>query len=44
MKYETPRVVDYGTLVALTAGQLSGNFTDKDFPAHTALHDLTFSN
>lgn len=43
MKYEAPKVVDYGTLVQLTAGQQTGDFTDKDFPAHTPRGDLTFS-
>jgi hypothetical protein len=43
MKYEAPKVVDYGTLVQLTAGQTTGNFTDKDFPAHTPKGDITFS-
>jgi hypothetical protein len=44
MSYEAPKVKDYGTLVQLTAGQTSGNFTDKDFPVHTFLSDLTFSS
>jgi hypothetical protein len=44
MTYEAPQVKDYGTLVQLTAGQTSGNFTDKDFPVHTPKQDLTFSN
>jgi hypothetical protein len=44
MRYEAPQVIDYGTLVELTAGQTNGNFTDRDFPAHTPKDDLTFSN
>jgi hypothetical protein len=44
MGYETPQVKDYGTLVELTAGQQTGNFTDADFPAHTPKSDLTFSD
>jgi hypothetical protein len=44
MKYEAPKIVDYGTLAELTAGQQDGNFTDRDFPAHTPKKDLTFSD
>lgn len=43
MEYEAPRVVDYGTLIDLTAGQSDGDFTDRDFPANTPKRDLTFS-
>jgi hypothetical protein len=43
MAYEAPRVVDYGTLVALTAAQSDGERTDRDFPAGTPKNDLTFS-
>ena len=43
MRYETPEVVDYGTLTELTAGQQDGDFTDRDFPANTPKRDLTFS-
>jgi hypothetical protein len=43
MTYEAPRVVDYGTLAALTAAQHDGNYTDRDFPAGTPKDDLTFS-
>ena len=43
MDYEEPTVVDYGTLVELTAAQQDGNFTDRDFPANTPKEDLTFS-
>jgi hypothetical protein len=43
MAYETPKVVDYGTLVQLTAGQADGDFTDRDFPSNTPRGDLTFS-
>jgi hypothetical protein len=42
--YEAPRITDYGDLTELTAGQLSGNFTDATFPVHTPKLDLTFSN
>ena len=41
--YEAPKVVDYGRLTDITAGQADGNETDKDFPVHTPKKDLTFS-
>jgi hypothetical protein len=41
--YDTPAVIDYGTLTDLTAAQQTGNFTDRDFPVHTPKDDLTFS-
>ena len=44
MQYQAPSVVDYGTLVELTAAQTDGNFTDRDFPVNTPKEDLTFSN
>jgi hypothetical protein len=44
MSYETPTVVDYGTLVEMTAAQAHGNFTDRAFPEHTPQSDLTFSD
>ena len=44
MEYESPRVLDYGTLTEVTAAQATGNFTDRDFPAGTPKDDLTFSN
>jgi hypothetical protein len=44
MEYEAPKVVDYGTLAHLTAGQSDGSFTDRDFPVHTPKKDLTFSD
>ena len=43
MTYETPTVVDYGTLVQMTAGQSDGDYTDRDFPVNTPKRDLTFS-
>ncbi len=42
--YEEPKVIDYGTLFELTAGQQNGNVTDRSFPAGTPKQDLTFSN
>jgi hypothetical protein len=44
MKYEAPKVEDYGTLVELTAAQADGAFTDRAFPENTPKEDLTFSN
>ncbi|HEV7460883.1 MAG TPA: lasso RiPP family leader peptide-containing protein [Solirubrobacteraceae bacterium] len=41
--YETPKVVDLGDLVQVTAGQINGNFTDASFPVHTPFNDITFS-
>jgi hypothetical protein len=43
MAYEAPKVVDYGTLVELTAGQMDGDYTDRNFPVNTPKRDLTFS-
>ena len=43
MTYEAPKVVDYGTLVQLTAGQQEGDYTDRAFPVNTPKRDLTFS-
>lgn len=43
MGYKAPRIVDHGTLAELTAGQTSGNVTDREFPVHTPKQDLTFS-
>jgi hypothetical protein len=41
--YEKPKVVDYGTLAQLTAGNKNGNFLDATFPVHTPKNKLTFS-
>ena len=43
LSYEAPQVIDYGTLVQLTAGQQDGEATDRDFPSNTPKRDLTFS-
>lgn len=43
MNYETPQVVDHGTLVQMTAGQDDGDYTDRSFPVNTPKRDLTFS-
>jgi hypothetical protein len=42
-QYEPPSVTDYGDLKRIVAGQVNGNFLDKDFPAGTPKTDLTFS-
>lgn len=44
MEYETPEVVDYGKLTDVTAGQMDGNFTDRDFPVNTPRDEITFSD
>jgi hypothetical protein len=41
--YETPQIIDYGSLVELTAANQDGDFTDANFPVHTPKKDLTFS-
>lgn len=43
MTYEAPAIADYGALVDLTAGQQTGEFTDRNFPVNTPKRDLTFS-
>jgi hypothetical protein len=42
-EYESPTVVDYGDLVELTAGGVSGGCLDADFSAGTPYGRLTFS-
>jgi hypothetical protein len=41
--YEPPRVVDYGDLVELTAGEAIGEFLDATYPAGTPRGKLGFS-
>jgi hypothetical protein len=43
MEYRKPKVVDYGDLKTVTAGNASGQVLDKSFPVHTPKQDLTFS-
>lgn len=43
MDYQGPEIVDLGDLQDVTAGQSSGDVTDRDFPAGTPSSDLTFS-
>lgn len=42
-EYESPRVVDYGDLTQLTAGDSDGEQTDAAFPVNTPKRLLTFS-
>jgi hypothetical protein len=42
-EYESPRVVDYGDLTELTAGDSDGENTDAAFPVNTPKRLLTFS-
>jgi hypothetical protein len=42
-EYESPRVVDYGDLMQLTAGDADGESTDAAFPINTPKRLLTFS-
>lgn len=44
MSYETPKIVDFGDLVELTAQQTNGEFLDAAFPEGTPKSQLTFSN
>jgi hypothetical protein len=41
--YETPTLVELGTVEELTLGQSHGHRIDRDFPANTDFDDLTFS-
>jgi hypothetical protein len=43
IEYEAPHVVDFGDLVALTAGGSDGCDLDSNFPAGTPKKALTFS-
>lgn len=43
MDYETPEVLDYGSLTDLTEGGVDGDFLDADFSIQTPRSDLTFS-
>lgn len=42
-EYEPPKVVDYGTLIDLTASNHHGQDVDKNFPNSRPQHDMTFS-
>jgi hypothetical protein len=41
--FEVPKVVDYGDLAQITAGQNSGSRLDATFPSGTPIPSLTFS-
>ena len=41
--FEVPKVVDYGDLAQITAGQSSGSRLDATFPNGTPIPNLTFS-
>jgi hypothetical protein len=41
--FELPKVVDYGDLAQITAGQTSGSRLDATFPNGTPIPSLTFS-
>ncbi|HKY49572.1 MAG TPA: lasso RiPP family leader peptide-containing protein [Acidimicrobiia bacterium] len=42
--YESPRIVELGTLADVTGANLTGDFTDFDFPSGTPQSELTFTN
>jgi hypothetical protein len=42
-EYEQPKIVDYGDLVELTAGNNDGESLDASFPIATPKRQLTFS-
>lgn len=41
--YQTPRLVELGSVAELTQGERRGDVLDADFPAGTPVGDLTFS-
>jgi hypothetical protein len=41
--FEPPKVVDYGDLAEITAGQTAGSRLDATFPVGTPTSGLTFS-
>jgi hypothetical protein len=43
IEYVAPTIEDHGDLAELTAGNATGEYTDKAFPTHTLQKDLTFS-
>ena len=42
--YESPRIVELGTLAGVTGANVTGDFLDDDFPVGTPVPDLTFTN
>lgn len=41
--FEEPKIVDYGHLAEITAGQRAGSHIDASFPVGTPNSSLTFS-
>jgi hypothetical protein len=41
--YETPTIVEIGTLTAMTLGNKTGSALDATFPSGTSSNKLTFS-
>lgn len=41
--YEPPSLVVYGSVAELTKAQVAGAYTDRSYPAHTPVTNLTFS-
>ena len=42
--YETPRILELGTLADVTRANVIGDFLDADFPDGTPQSELTFTN
>lgn len=42
-KYETPSIIQLGSLAELTQGQTVGDFLDATFPIGTPNSELTFT-
>ena len=42
--YETPQIVELGTLAEITQANVTGDFLDDTFPVGTPQSELTFTN
>lgn len=42
--YESPQIVELGSLAEVTRANAIGDFLDADFPVNTPVPDLTFTN
>ena len=42
--YETPQIVELGTLAQITRANVTGDFLDDTFPVGTPQSELTFTN
>ena len=42
--YESPRIVELGTLAGVTGANVTGDFLDATFPDGTPASELTFTN